>query len=80
MRSTERVTVTLPKQVVDRIRASVETGAAETVSGYVADALVERFREESVDLLLADMESVGEPMTEAAREWARETVHLARGE
>jgi Arc/MetJ-type ribon-helix-helix transcriptional regulator len=80
MRSTERVTVTLPKQVVDRIRASVEADAAETVSGYIAEVLVERFREETVDLLLADMEAVGDPMTEAAREWARETVRAARSE
>ncbi len=80
MRGTERVTVTLPKQVIDRIRANIETGAAETVSGYVADTLMERFREESVDLLLTDMEAVGEPTTEAAREWARDTIRLARGE
>ncbi|MGH8906477.1 MAG: hypothetical protein ACRD0K_08170 [Egibacteraceae bacterium] len=58
MRGTERITVTLPKQVVDRVRATVEAGAAETVSGYVAEVLVERFRDESVDLLLTDMEAV----------------------
>jgi hypothetical protein len=80
MRTTERITVTLPTQVADQVRAKVEVGAAETVSGYIADLLVERFREENVERFLADMAAGGEPMTEAAREWARETIRLAHGE
>ena len=80
MRTTERITVTLPKQVADQVRARVEADAAETVSSYVAQLLVERFREENVEEFLADMAAGGEPITEVAREWARETVRLAHGE
>jgi hypothetical protein len=72
MRSTERITVTLPSRVAEKVRADVEAGAAASISGYVTDVLVERFHEENVDRLVADMEAVGGPMTDEARDWARE--------
>lgn len=77
MRTTERVTLTLPRQLADEVRARVEAGAAESTSAYLADLLADRFREENVERLIADMEAVGGPGTEADRDWALETVRLA---
>lgn len=80
MRKTERVTVTLPKDIADDVRKAVENGDAESVSALVADVLVEWFRKENVQQFLADMASGGEPMTDEAREWARAVIRQTRGE
>jgi hypothetical protein len=48
------------------------------VSSYVAQLLVERFREENVQQFLTDTATGDEPMTEAARDWSRQTIRLAR--
>lgn len=80
MRSSERITVTLPKDVADQVRATVEAGGAESVSGFVADVLVERFRAENVDQFLIDLAVVGGPVDAEARAWAEETIRLARGD
>jgi antitoxin ParD1/3/4 len=42
--STERVTVSLPAELVARARAAVATGEAASVSAYVADAMRARAR------------------------------------
>lgn len=80
MRMSQRVTVTLPKEIADKLRQRVESGAAESVSGLVAEVLAERFRDENVAAWLADMQADGEPITEEAREWARQVLRSARGE
>ncbi|MBV9313130.1 MAG: ribbon-helix-helix protein, CopG family [Pseudonocardia sp.] len=80
MRSTERVTVTLPKELADRLRQRVASGEAESVSGLVAEVVKERFRDENVQQFLAEMAAEGGPITEEAREWAKELMRLARGE
>lgn len=80
MRGTERITVTLPKELAAKLRQRVSSGEAESVSGLVAEVLEERFREEDVKEFLADMARGGEPITEEAREWARNVLRSARGE
>jgi Arc/MetJ-type ribon-helix-helix transcriptional regulator len=39
MRTTERLTITVPGELAQRARQAVQEGRAESVSGYVADAL-----------------------------------------
>ncbi len=76
----ERITVTLPKEVAERVRATVESGEADSVSGFVADVLTERFREENVERFLSDMSAAGGPVDDEARAWAQQVLRSARGE
>ncbi len=65
----ERVTVSLPVELVAEARRAVETGAATSVSSYVADAVSAKAARERA---LAELERVfgGVPPTEAL-DWAR---------
>lgn len=80
MRTTERITVTLPAQVAAKLRQRVSSGEADSVSGLVAEVLEERFRDENVAAWLADMQAEGGQITDEAREWARQVLRSARGE
>lgn len=80
MRATERITVTLPKELAEKLRQRVSSGQAESVSGFVAELVEERLRDENVRQFLEDMEAAGGPPTEADREWARAVWRSARGE
>lgn len=79
MRASERITVTLPKDVADSVRERVRSGSAGSVSGLVAEVLTERFRDENVERFLADMEAVGGPVDDEARTWAQDVLRSARG-
>lgn len=80
MRTTERITVTLPAQVAAKLRQRVSSGEADSVSGLVAEVLEERFRNENVAAWLADMQAEGGQITDEARERARQVLRSARGE
>jgi Arc/MetJ-type ribon-helix-helix transcriptional regulator len=80
MQTTERVTVTLPKELAERLRQRVSAGEAESVSGYVTSIIEERFEKELLTRWMADMEAVGGKPTEEDYAWADEVVRLARGE
>ncbi|MEJ2871016.1 hypothetical protein WCD74_24850 [Actinomycetospora sp. OC33-EN08] len=62
--SAERITVSLPAEVVAAARTAVEAGAAESVSAYVAQALSAR---QSKARALAQLEDAlgGRPPVEA---------------
>lgn len=79
MPDTERVTVTLPKAVAASLRQRVESGDVESASGFVAEVLEERFREENVERFLADMAARGGPVDDDARDRSAELMRLARG-
>ena len=71
----ERVTVSLPAELVAEARRAVETGAATSVSSYVADAVSAKAQRERA---LADLERVfGGPLPAEALAWARSAL---RGE
>ncbi|MDN5934245.1 MAG: type II toxin-antitoxin system HicB family antitoxin [Pseudonocardia sp.] len=80
MRTTERITVTLPTELTEKLRQRVRSGQAESVSGFVAEVVTERLREESVEQFLADMEAVGGKSTEADDQWAEQVWRSARRE
>lgn len=80
MRTTERITVTLPTELTEKLRQRVSSGQAESVSGFVAEVVTERLREESVEQFLADMEAVGGKSTEADDHWAEQVWRSARRE
>lgn len=80
MQTTERVTITVPRQIADRLRAEVAAGVAESVSGLVTSILEARFERGLVDHFLSDMAAVGGLPSKEDIEWADELVRLARGE
>ncbi len=80
MRTTERITVTLPTELTEKLRQRVSSGEAESVSGFVAEVVTERLREENVEQFLADMADGAEPITDEAREWAENVLRSARRE
>lgn len=80
MRTTERITVTLPTELTARLRQRVSSGEADSVSGFVAEAVTDRLREESLADWLADMADGAEPITDEARDWAENVLRSARGE
>ena len=80
MPDTERLTVTLPTAIAESLRQRVASGDAESASGFVAEVLTERFREENLESFLADMAATrGSPVDDDARARSAELMRLARG-
>ncbi len=73
MRS-ERVTVSLPAELVDEIRAAVRHGRAGSVSAYIAEAVAARQLRERSLATLADL--YGGPPPDQELEEARRTLRL----
>ena len=73
MRS-ERVTVSLPADVLAEARDAVRRGSAPSLSAYVAEALVARQRRERSLATLADLYGGPPPADELAA--ARQTLRL----
>jgi Arc/MetJ-type ribon-helix-helix transcriptional regulator len=79
MQTTERITITVPKQVAERLREEVAAGAAESVSGLVTSLVEARFERELVARFLVDMAEGAEPITDETRAWVDELMKLADG-
>lgn len=77
MQTTERITITVPRWVAERLRAEVAAGAAESVSGLVTSVMEARFERGLVDHFLAEMAVGAEPITDEARAWADEVIRLS---
>ena len=68
--TTEKLAITLPKQLAEGIRHAVAEGAAPSVSAYIAEAVEDRQRQESLAALVSDLIAEhGAPSTEDY-EWA----------
>lgn len=60
--ATRKVTITLPAELIDTIKEAVEEGTAESVSGYITDAVRRQIDRDPLDHLIADMiAETGEP-------------------
>lgn len=72
MAKTEKVTVTLTVDQVAAIRASLAAGQAESVSGFVQEAVQEALDAAELleSTLEADLLAAGGPPTEAEIAWA----------
>jgi serine/threonine protein kinase len=69
-----KIAITLPPDQLARVRQAVRRGRASSVSAYIAKALAEQDREESLADLLRDLVAQhGEPTAEERR-WARRVV------
>lgn len=70
--ATTKITVTLPNDQLEKIRALVSAGEDASVSGFVqhAIALALHDAEGWRDLLTETLEQTGGPLTEEERAWA----------
>lgn len=80
MRTTERITVTLPTELAEKLRQRVSSGQAGSVSGLLAEIAEEWFREEDLATWLKDMAEGAEPITHEDRDRVDELMRLSRGE
>jgi antitoxin ParD1/3/4 len=72
MRTTTRVTITVPDAVLEAARRDVASGAAPSVSAWVTDAAAAKARRESLDHVLDELlEAAGGPLSEDEMAWAR---------
>jgi Arc/MetJ-type ribon-helix-helix transcriptional regulator len=74
MTSFAKIAITLPPEQLARVRRAVRRGRAPSVSAYIARALAQQDREESLAELLRDLVAAhGEP-TVKERQWARRVL------
>lgn len=66
--ASEKITVTVPAEVLERARAAVASGAAPSVSAYVSEAVRDRAERER---LVAAVEDRWGPFDDEATDWAR---------
>lgn len=73
---TTKIAISLPDELVDDAREAVRAGRAASVSAYIANALVARKREHTLESLVADLKAeFGEPSPEDDA-WAAEVLGL----
>ena len=70
--ATKKVTVTLPLEQLDEIRALVESGHASSVSGFVQHAVAVSLDDVSgwAAMLAGALDETGGPLTNDERDWA----------
>ncbi len=74
-----KIAISLPSDQVARVRREVRAGRAGSVSGYIAQALAERERRESLGELLRDLVAQhGEPAAQDI-EWAENVLGQRQG-
>jgi len=65
-----KIAISLPKDQLARVHREVRAGRADSVSGYIASALAEQERRDSLRTLLCDLiEEHGKPAAEDVK-WA----------
>ena len=65
-----KIAISLPKHQLERVHREVRAGRADSVSGYIADALAEQEERDSLRMLLGDLiEQHGKPAPEDVK-WA----------
>jgi hypothetical protein len=71
-----RLTVTVDQEAVDAADAAVAEGRASSVSAWVAAAMAERARRESLAEVLAGIRAELGPATDDETAWARSVLGL----
>jgi hypothetical protein len=76
--TTLKIAITLPEEQLKRVHREIRAGRAESVSGYIARALAEQERRESLRELLDDLIAQhGEPKKEDIK-WAKRALATRR--
>jgi Arc/MetJ-type ribon-helix-helix transcriptional regulator len=74
-----KIAISVPKDQLARVRGEVRAGRADSVSGYIAGALAEQEKRESLRALLRDLiKQHGEPAKEDI-EWAERALPPRQG-
>lgn len=74
-----KIAISLPKEQLVRVRREVRAGRADSVSGYISQALADQERKESLRDLLQDLiEQHGEPTSKDIK-WAERVLPPPRG-
>jgi hypothetical protein len=71
-----RVTVTVDEETARTAEAAVAAGRASSVSAWVASAMAERARRESLADVLAEIRAELGPATDEETAWARSVLGL----
>lgn len=78
MQRRERVTITVPSDVLAAARRDVEAGTATSISAWITSAAEAKAREEDLADVLADLlEGSGGPLSDEEREWAQHQLGLS---
>jgi hypothetical protein len=73
-----KIAISLPKDQLIRVHREIRAGRADSVSGYIARALAEHEKRESLQALLRDLiEQYGEPGKEDMK-WATRALAARR--
>ncbi len=74
-----KIAISLPTDQLARVRQEIRAGRADSVSGYIARALAEQEKRESLRALLRDLvEQHGAPKAEDIK-WAERALAPRRG-
>jgi Arc/MetJ-type ribon-helix-helix transcriptional regulator len=73
-----KIAITLPPEQLARVRSAVRRGRAASVSAYIAGALAEQDREESLADLLRDLIAQHGKPTRKETAWARRVLERRR--
>ena len=79
MTTTEKIAISLPRQIAERTRQAVRRGRASSVSAYIAAALEEKTKLDDLGALLAEMlAESGGPLTASERRTADRALGLSK--
>ncbi len=76
MAGTSKVTITLPKEQIEEIRALVANGRAASVSAFAKHAIAVSLQDAAgwMEMLHEALEQTGGPLTKEERAWADEIL------
>jgi Arc/MetJ-type ribon-helix-helix transcriptional regulator len=70
----EKLAITLPKDLVETIRAEVKARRAPSVSALIAEALEEKYERDRLQEVLDEMDAEYGPVTPEVLEWAKRVL------
>ena len=66
----KKIAISLPSHAAEHVRREVRAGRASSVSAYIAQAVEQKAKEDSLETLLAEMlAESGGPVTKDEHEW-----------
>lgn len=74
MATREKLAITLPKDLVETIRAEVKARRAPSVSALIAEALEEKYERDRLQEVLDEMDAEYGPVTPEVLEWAKRVL------
>lgn len=73
-----KIAITLPREQLTQVQRAVRDGRADSVSGYIARAVAQQAREESLGALLAELTRQHGAPSRKAKAWARRVLGKRR--